>query len=290
MSLRQIVCREAYHESVQLGHELTKKANGDNGTEGVAENVWIEENEDDSDKHKGVTGKAYSAFDRVLNGTDDNEPTVVKGKFSKLFDMDFMKRAIEQKKERAREEAQDILKDLDAMENGDISDDDSNVKNSDKVSSTPQNKQKLADAKKTLAAQLGKGNSMKISVINKSIDVETVPSADVNSSYDNKANENTINPWLVTSVKTSRDEVNLVGAQSKKSKKNNSSVVRGSVNKEVTNDVVVSSKPKISASVSKSIPVTTSSGAIGKQNEIVHNAPTTMNRKPLLMQKSQVRT
>jgi Utp14 protein len=118
----------AYHESVQLGHELSKRISEDPSS---ARRKGQEE-EDDSSGDEGFlteTGEKQKASDRaakemlsVLEGAED-EPEA-QGKYKKLFEMDFMKRASDQKKEKSREEAQNILREIQDMERDDESDDD----------------------------------------------------------------------------------------------------------------------------------------------------------------------
>lgn len=118
----------AYHESVQLGHELSKRISEDPSS---ARRRGQDE-EDDSSGDEGFlteTGEKQKASDRaakemlsVLEGVED-EPEV-QGKYKKLFEMDFMKRASDQKKEKSREEAQNILREIQDMERDDESDDD----------------------------------------------------------------------------------------------------------------------------------------------------------------------
>jgi U3 small nucleolar RNA-associated protein 14 len=118
--------REAYHESVQLGKEISKRINNDN----VDKNDEDRNSDDDSDfdsdrdlssKKKSTSRSAARAMESVLGGSEDAPE--VEGKYKKLFDMDFMKKASEQRQEKAREEAQAVLREIENME-GDVSDDD----------------------------------------------------------------------------------------------------------------------------------------------------------------------
>lgn len=118
----------AYHESVQLGHELSKRISEDPSSS----RRRGQEDEDDSSGDEGFlteTGEKQKASDRaaremlnVLEGAEV-EPEV-QGKYKKLFEMDFMKRASDQKKEQSLKEAQNILREIQDMERDDLSDDD----------------------------------------------------------------------------------------------------------------------------------------------------------------------
>lgn len=106
--------RDAYHESVRLGQELTKK---------MRERVG----EIDSDKLDDSIGDMNSASAKAeLKKIFDEENGEVDGKYKKLFEMDFMKKATEQQKIRAREEAQLVLQEIEALEASglDIADED----------------------------------------------------------------------------------------------------------------------------------------------------------------------
>ena len=114
--------RLAYHESVQLGHELSKRINEDPSRrqgeeEGGGDSSGDEEFETEAkegQRKKKVSDRAAREMLSVLEGVED-EPEA-QGKYKKLFEMDFMKRATDQKKEKSREEAQSILRELQDME------------------------------------------------------------------------------------------------------------------------------------------------------------------------------
>lgn len=119
----------AYHESVLLGQELTKRIH-DDPLEGKSH-----KDADDSDGDEGydddsagisnrtIASKAAAAMAKVLDeginnddtdGTDGNEHG--SSRYRKLLNMDFMKRAAIKQKEQAREEAQGVLRELRQME------------------------------------------------------------------------------------------------------------------------------------------------------------------------------
>jgi Utp14 protein len=122
MSIYFIMIRLAYHESVQLGHELSKrihedpsrrKDDGDGGGDSSGDEEFETEAKE-GQKKKKASDRAAREMLSVLEGAED-EPEA-QGKYKKLFEMDFMKRATDQKKEKSREEAQNILRELQDME------------------------------------------------------------------------------------------------------------------------------------------------------------------------------
>ena len=101
------IFRLAYHESVQLGHELSKRINEDPSRrqeedEGGRDSSGDEEFETETkevQKKKKASDRAAREMLSVLEGVED-EPEA-QGKYKKLFEMDFMKRATDQKKEKS---------------------------------------------------------------------------------------------------------------------------------------------------------------------------------------------
>lgn len=122
MSIYFTIISLAYHESVQLGHELSKRIHEDpsrrkDDGEGGGDSSGDEEFETEAkegQKKKKASDRAAREMLSVLEGAED-EPDA-QGKYKKLFEMDFMKRATDQKKEKSREEAQNILRELQDME------------------------------------------------------------------------------------------------------------------------------------------------------------------------------
>jgi hypothetical protein len=106
--------REAYHESVRMGNELTKRMSEEIGA--------VEENEDqlfDEDSQRPVTEMAAEELVMVFQNEADQDDSKISGKYSKLFEMDFMKKAKEQQKERAIEQAKEVLKEIEMAEEDD---------------------------------------------------------------------------------------------------------------------------------------------------------------------------
>ena len=113
--------RAAYHESVLLGQELTKK---------IKTTAESSENQGDggdySDDEEAADGKASTSAARSMKrlftpdaaGDADDEAGQEEGKsrYQKLFDMDFMRKASDKQQERAKLEAQAVLRELQQME------------------------------------------------------------------------------------------------------------------------------------------------------------------------------
>ncbi|CAE7661464.1 UTP14, partial [Symbiodinium microadriaticum] len=104
---------DAYHESVLLGNELTKKAS--ETRDGAAGESDGDFSEDDgaSRKARHLSERVGAELGEALGNTD--EPSV-DGKYKALFAMDFMQKAREQQQARARDEAKNILRVLESME------------------------------------------------------------------------------------------------------------------------------------------------------------------------------
>jgi len=114
--------RAAYHESVRQGNDLLKKMTDapDNRGEGSdysdggsdaeeREKSWSEEEEEGTSTSVVAAKKLAAALDTEGGALDA-------GKYRKIFEMDFMKKAVEQQREKAKVEAQNILKELRQME------------------------------------------------------------------------------------------------------------------------------------------------------------------------------
>ncbi len=71
-------------------------------------------------KRKSVTQSTAQEMQDIL---DDSNSLEVDGKYRKLFDMDFMKKAVDQKRERAREDAENVLREISQIEHAEESDD-----------------------------------------------------------------------------------------------------------------------------------------------------------------------
>ena len=83
-----IVNREAYHDAVRKGHELTKK-------------IHSERNEESVDQSSGSLAATLEEMEQDQGGKLQQ----VEGKYSNLLKMEFMQRAIVKQREKLREEA-----------------------------------------------------------------------------------------------------------------------------------------------------------------------------------------
>jgi U3 small nucleolar RNA-associated protein 14 len=120
--------REAYHEAVQLGRDLLAKhdevdanddpdADLDNDKDG-------DENFSSNDDDDGVTAKAAAALKKIVQPKGSNsQQAPIDGKFQKLFNMDFMKKADKQQQLRLEEDAKNILRELENIESSSDVDD-----------------------------------------------------------------------------------------------------------------------------------------------------------------------
>lgn len=117
--------RSAYHESVLLGQELSKKAlqTNDGETDYVddmdADSDFDENGDSSRDRPTGTTTAAQAAKKMkqtldtmgVISGGDGDT-----GRYQKLLDMDFMRKATDRLSEKAKLEAQQVLLELQQME------------------------------------------------------------------------------------------------------------------------------------------------------------------------------
>lgn len=158
--------RAAYHEAVLLGHELTAKMTEE--TAGAGSRKRKSEGEDREVYRgkggKGVSEDAAGEMQQILSG-EGAEGVKVEGRYSKLFDMDFMKKAANQQRERSREEAEAMLKEIEMMENGDDSDDEGRTTAKTaamtagvavKRKRDPLEEQRLSEARKEMSDALGR--------------------------------------------------------------------------------------------------------------------------------------
>ena len=148
----------AYHESVQLGHDLVKKANS-NPDDDADSDAGHALNDSDEEGNSNSNNRIINQLQDIVDGTNDNNNSELEpnSKFKKLFDMDFMKNAKARQKDKAREEASAILREIQDMEQ---SDDDSNLslgdgagrKDIDEPSSHLVDSQRKAQAKRQMEA------------------------------------------------------------------------------------------------------------------------------------------
>lgn len=124
--------KSAYHDSVLLGQELSKRVNDDGEADGAVGSDDDSEDGDDEGAHSTKTAKRLRRA--IEGGEEEGEELALAantGKYRKLLDMDFMRKAAEKQKDRAREEAQEVLRDLrrmEAEENASDDDDDDDMR------------------------------------------------------------------------------------------------------------------------------------------------------------------
>ena len=162
--------RDAYHESVQLGHDLTQKMNEELGDDsrsvGSASEDEQGEGSGDEEKMTGasarraVSNRASRAIESLLaenlgSGSADARAAAPDGRYKKLFEMDFMKRAAEQQKEKAREDAQSILREIEAMEEDYDSDLQADEAAEAKKKGPQVSKERLSQAKEEIQSMFG---------------------------------------------------------------------------------------------------------------------------------------
>lgn len=112
--------REAYNQSILLGQELTRRIEDDplERSEDGSDESDGGGSEGENNKQQKVAYKAAKAMKKVLGEEDVSESSLaLSGKYGKLLDMDFMRRAASKQKEKAKEEAQGLLRELIEMEN-----------------------------------------------------------------------------------------------------------------------------------------------------------------------------
>ena len=174
--------RSAYHESVQLGHELSEKIN-----ESVQQKDDEEYGDDDDEmldhraegkSRAAVSTEASKAIAQLLSesaGPSKEEEAVLSGgRYRKLFEMDFMRKAADQQRSRAREDAQSILREIQQMENEcEQSDDDVDASKVDPKRIVEPSAEELFSARKEVSSLFvsssGMAMSSKLKLRNKSI-------------------------------------------------------------------------------------------------------------------------
>jgi hypothetical protein len=292
--------RDAYHEAVQLGNELTKKASSterDRSSDDDEDDIGGNSNADLADRVSERLGALLEGDG--LSGADE-----IEGKYKGLFDMAFMRKAKEAKKERAREEAKDILREIQTLEQEDEDSDDegNNALAAAAVVRGKEEEEKLAEARNQIKKMMAGGGSLALSGGGKTIVSEVVSS----------------NPWLQapqTTAPLRSEEVGNKGSNKNSKSKKASGVLKESAGKDVdavgalravggavegihthlppqsnkpsqqlrgsqnNNSNAVKSKPESSHGSEKK------QGEKRKADSAQVNQP---QRKPLLMQKSQV--
>ena len=203
--------RAAYHESVQLGQELSKRYDEDVSSGGkVDERTYNEDDDDDDNDAPGASRRAARKIREVL--ADSSEP-VLDGKYKKLFDMDFMKKAKETRHQQARDEANSILKELSQLE-GDYDSDDEHRKrdaaptqNSSTKGRSAREKELLAQAKTTVSEWVQGDGSMTFKIPKSTSEVRSEPhyvGRNISQGQDIIA-QAAVNPWISESALNKRN-------------------------------------------------------------------------------------
>eukprot|EP01034_Spumella_vulgaris_P021398 gene21398-27428_t len=293
--------RTAYHESVLLGQELTQRMHEDVGGKGKNAATDDDDVYDMSSsttqgglKRKSVTQSTAQEMKDIL---DDSTPLEVDGKYRKLFDMDFMKKAVDQKRERAREDAESVLREIAQMENADDSDD-------ERVSAPPkavvgrkrglqeEDSERVAQAKSevkgllgrrgegSLMSMSGKTKNAKISSSSLIVDSSSTGKSASSSDFDapGVSDEVDDNPWLMapTSGGSSAGAV-LLGSSSFKMDANKSSSGAAKLPTKKAKKEMIVVTPSVVTPVAIVAPVVSTTKTNNKLPA----------RVPLLMQKSQ---
>eukprot|EP00605_Chrysophyceae_sp_TOSAG23-4_P000545 GSChrysophyteH1.ASY1.ANO1.614.1 assembled CDS len=159
--------REAYNESITLGNELNEQVyadpsagndDGEDSDDGMSDSM--SDQETSRSGKKVVAKKASKALRKagVFHNDEENSENddVVDGKYKKLFEMDFMKKAREQQKERAREEAQSVLREIEDMEAEYASDSDDHGETEKKTPTS----EAIAAAKQKMTGLFSKNGGM----------------------------------------------------------------------------------------------------------------------------------
>lgn len=172
---------------------------------------------------KTVLNQAIGDTRHVLAGSD--APPEVDGKYKKLFDMSFMKRARDSQQEKAMDEAKALLHEIAEMEANDDSDDDVDA---------PRRKQKSAEELKALEEAKAQMNEMLGGVFK---------SGKTTAQSISNAN----NPWLKENAKPERQ----ITKSNKRSAEPVLSVTDDSTRTPVSNSLSTSKKSKVVTSSGK---------------------------------------
>lgn len=163
--------RNAYHEAVELGHELTKRMHSDpSGNENDEGNS--EEEGDAFDELQGSNSNIAASSAKQIRAVLDESPAdILSGlsstsKYSRLLDMDFMRKAAERQSQQAREDAELLLREIRDMER-DADDADESLDTGEKATESGREKQwqPVSEAERTaIAGRMGVGMSLQSDV------------------------------------------------------------------------------------------------------------------------------
>lgn len=257
--------RQAYHESIELGHELVRKINEDGGegeAEGEEYSEWREET------NAGLADRASRELRRL---GDEEKAPAVDGKFKKLFEMGFMKKAASQQREVALEEAQSVLRELRAME-----DDGSDAEESSVPPVHTTDAKKLSAAAATIASMMSgqaKGGLLDLRGSKGGVRVN----GNINIASDTSLSAAASNPWLEAGASKS----------SRKYSQSSSDVVVIDSSKGAAESSAASSLGKRKVATVQASSQVVASDAVQNSGASDAAKKKAAERKPLLMQKSQ---
>lgn len=112
---------------------------------------------------RAVSNRASRAIESLLNenlSSSAASSAVPEGRYKKLFEMDFMKRAADQQKESARLEAQSILREIENMEEQNDSELEEEEREARRKAQPQISQERLSQAKKEVKEMLDAGGSM----------------------------------------------------------------------------------------------------------------------------------
>ena len=287
--------RAAYQEATQYGNELTAKMhempydkNGDDANDDADENDWS----DEENSKKKVSEITKSQLSDILN--DDLQASVADkydGKYKKIFEMDFMKKAVEQQREKAKIDAQNILKELQQMEmdeDGQLLDGSDNEDHSNEMAELEKNHEELERAKHLVDAIFNKKSSASASTnkrkmempVVKSLESSAVSADDNTDANDNKRSKRkSTNSIALGSTVSSAVENSADGDGALVNGQKNNSKQKGTKKE---SKVGINSVP-VQVPAPAPIPLSAPAAPVAPAP-----APAALNaRRPLLLQKSQ---
>ncbi len=281
-----------------LGNELTKKAST------LDESNVFDSVDDPNDGHHSkklrVIDEATDDLNDILaSGEQDLD---LDGKYKALFEMDFMKKAREQKQLRAKEEAKNLLREIEDMEAG-ISESEDELTPSEKKTqvqktkeSNQKHKEKLEEARKQMATLMAGKNGLNLSTQSDN-GIKATESIQMTELLQQ-------NPWLDPTAKlpevllTTGGEGDKKKNKKKRGRQQQESSEIDEENKEDNQNlewITSSHIPQTSKKISEFIPAVQTLTSKGKKEksksgiliDSESESKSEPTRKPLLMQKSQ---
>lgn len=190
------VCRQAYHDSVLLGQELSKKMSDDPASDRTHPQDNSDSESVDQEFGEPLSTKTAKSMKKSIDkseieGNMSMSSRLGDSKYGKLLDMNFMKRAASIQREKALEDAQTVLRELQDLEAQELSEEEfpASAKSTDD--------KRLQEAKKAMDKIFSRTtNSVALSSSKKSIVREAAGlSVENTSSWDSEVpNEAEISP------------------------------------------------------------------------------------------------